>query len=95
MEQSRVVHAMSGKGAETINRIANYLQQKGSEKHKVTQVCIDLSPSFISGVQSEFKNAAIVFDRYHIKAQLNRAFDELRINEAKTHALLKGHKYVF
>lgn len=95
MEQSRVVHATVGKGAETITTIANYLQQKGSEKHKVTQVCIDLSPSFISGVQSEFKNAAIVFDRYHIKAQLNKAFDELRINEAKSHSLLKGHKYLF
>lgn len=95
MQQSRVVHATPGKGAETISKIADYLQQKGSQKHQVTQVCIDLSPSFISGVQSEFKNAAIVFDRYHIKAQLNKAFDELRINEAKVHALLKGHKYVF
>jgi transposase len=95
MDQRRVVHATPGKGAETITKIADYLQEKGSPKDAIEQVCIDLSPSFISGVQSEFKKAAIVFDRYHLKAQLNKAFDELRIIEARSHKMLKGHKYVF
>jgi transposase len=95
MDERRVVHATPGKGAETITKIADYLEEKGTEKDTIEQVCIDLSPSFISGVQSEFKNAAIVFDRYHLKAQLNKAFDELRIAEAKSHSMLKGHKYVF
>jgi transposase len=95
LDERRVVHATPGKGAETITKIADYLQEKGSPKDAIEHVCIDLSPSFISGVQSEFKKAAIVFDRFHLKAQLNKAFDELRIIEARSHKMLKGHKYVF
>ncbi|MCP9769390.1 hypothetical protein EGI22_15910 [Lacihabitans sp. LS3-19] len=59
------------------------------------QVCIDLSPSFISGVESEFSNAQIVFDRYHVKALFNKSMDYLRKQELKTHLMFKGQKYLF
>ncbi len=95
METSRVVHVTQGKGAETIERIADYLDEKGSPRDEIEQVCIDLSPSFISGVNKEFKNASIVFDRFHVKALLNKAMDDLRKSELKQHHMLKGYKYLF
>ncbi len=95
METSRVVHVTEGKGADTIERIADYLDQKGSPRDGIEQVCIDLSPSFISGVNKEFKNASIVFDRFHVKALLNKAMDDLRKSELKQHHMLKGYKYLF
>ena len=95
METSRVVHVTEGKGADTIEAIADYLEEKGSPRDTIEQVCIDLSPSFISGVNKEFKNASIVFDRFHVKALLNKAMDDLRKSELKRHHMLKGHKYLF
>lgn len=95
MESSRVVHVTEGKGADTIERIANYLVTKGSPRDEVKQVCIDLSPSFISGVNTAFKNASIVFDRFHVKALLNKAMDDLRKSELRRHHSLKGYKYLF
>lgn len=95
MDSSRVVHVTPGKGADTITRIADYLETKGTQREDISQVCIDLSPSFISGVTKEFDNAQIVFDRYHVKALLNKAMDEVRKKEYRIHHELKGHKYLF
>ena len=95
MDNSNVVHVTPGKGAETITAIAEYLESKGTSQEDIEQVCIDLSPSFISGVTNEFQNAEITYDRYHVKALLNKAMDQVRKNEYRIHKELKGHKYLF
>ena len=95
MESKRVVHATPGKGSDTIKQIADYLITKGTEREEIEKVCIDLSPTFISGVGEQFTDAQIVFDRYHVKALLNKAMDEIRKRELKLHQELKGHKYLF
>lgn len=95
MDTRRVLHVTPGKGADTITAIAEYLSSKGSDRQGIKSVCIDLSPSFISGVTKEFDQAEITFDRYHVKALLNKAMDEVRKREYRLHAELKGHKYLF
>jgi transposase len=95
IDNSNVVHVTPGKGADTITLIAYYLESQVTLKEDIKQVCIDLSPSFISGVTKEFKNAQITFDRYHVKALLNKAMDQVRKNEYRIHNELKGHKYLF
>jgi transposase len=95
MDKRRTVFATKGKDAKTIEKIADYLDEKGSPRERIEQVCIDLSPSFISGTMSQFKNASIVFDRFHVKQLLNKAMDDLRKQEYRQHAILKGHKYTF
>lgn len=95
MENRNVVHATQGKGADTITAIKDHLESKGTPAAQIEQVCIDLSPSFISGVTKEFENATITFDRFHVKQLLNKAMDEVRKKERQSHQLLKGHKYTF
>ncbi len=95
MDQRRVVHAVPGKGADTIEAMKDYLQAKQTPPEQISQVCIDLSPAFISGVESCFPHAQITFDRFHVKALLNKAMDEVRKQERRRHAGLKGHKYTF
>lgn len=95
MEQRRVIHATEGKGASTIEHIKDYLQAKQAPPKQISQVCMDLSPAFISGVESYFPNAQITFDRFHVKALLNKAMDEVRKQERRRHVELKGHKYTF
>jgi len=95
MDKSSVVHVTPGKGADTITQVADYLETKGTKREDISKICIDLSPSFISGVTKEFENAQIIFDRYHVKALLNKAMDEVRKKEYKMHHILKGYKYVF
>jgi transposase len=95
MDERRVIHATEGKGAATIESIKDYLETKQTPPEQISQVCIDLSPAFISGVESYFPNAQITFDRFHVKALLNKAMDEVRKQERRRHVALKGHKYTF
>lgn len=95
MEKRSVIHATCGKDAATITRIRKYLQTKGCEPEQIEKTCIDLSPSFISGVSKEFEKAVITFDRFHVKQLLNKAMDEVRKQQRREHKILKGHKYTF
>jgi len=95
MDNRNVIHATPGKGAATITAIKDHLESKGTPSDRVQQVCIDLSPSFISGVTKEFAQASITFDRFHVKKLLNKAMDDVRKLERRSHQLLKGHKYTF
>ncbi len=95
MDTRRVIHAVEGKGSDTIKGFRDYLQKKDVDTEQISSVCIDLSPAYISGVQAYFPQAHITFDRFHIKALLNKAMDQVRQAERKQHSRLKGHKYTF
>lgn len=95
MEQRRVVYAVPGKGADTIDKIARHLQEKGSEQRQIKQTCIDMSPAFISGILHNFKEASITFDKFHVVKLINEAMDKVRKLERKEFDMLKGYKYTF
>ena len=95
MDERRVTHATEGKGADTMESIKDYLEIKQTPSEQISQVCIDLSPAFISGVECYFPDAQITFDRFHVKALGNKAMDEVRKSERRRHVELKGHKYTF
>ena len=95
MDERRVIHATEGKGADTRESIKDYLEIKQTPSEQISQVCIDLSPAFISGVECYFPDAQITFDRFHVKALGNKAMDEVRKSERRRHVELKGHKYTF
>jgi len=95
LEERRVLFATEGKGHKSISETASYLESKSVDCEKVKQVCIDMSPAFISGVMGAFEKAAITFDKFHVTKEVNKAMDELRKLERKENEMLKGHKYTF
>lgn len=90
MDERRVIHVTEGKGAATIASIKDYLEEKQTPPQQISQVCIDLSPAFISGVESNFPNAQLTFNRFHVKALLNKVMDEVRKQERRRYMALKG-----
>jgi transposase len=54
-----------------------------------------MSPAFIRGVREHLPNAGVVFDRYHVAAQLSGAVDEVRRAEAKTRPELLRTRYLW
>ena len=95
LQQRRVLFATPGKDAGCIEKSVDYLKKKDVDIPSVEQVCIDMSPSFISGCISHLPDAAITFDKFHVVKEINKAMDELRKREQKGNKLLKGHKYTF
>lgn len=95
MAHRRVVHAVPGKGADTIQSIQKHLSGKGCEKEQIKQTCIDMSPAFISGIGEHFPKASITFDKFHVVKIINEAMDKVRKLERMEFAMLKGYKYTF
>ena len=93
LQERRVLFATEGKGADCIERSVEYLEQKQVETKDIKQVCIDMSPAFISGCMKHLPDAAVTFDKFHVVKEVNKAMDELRKLERKGNELLKGHKY--
>lgn len=95
MKKRAVIRVEIGKDKASIERIATYLKSKGSPVEEVEEVSMDMSPSFIAGCLEQFPEAAITFDRFHVKKLLNVAMDQVRKLERKEHEQLKGYKYAF
>ena len=95
LDDSRVIHVCEGKGKETLQSIQQHLESKGVLAEQITQLSMDLSPSFIAGAAASFPSAEITFDRFHVVKLLNEAMDKVRKAERKEHDELKGHKYTF
>ena len=95
MEQRKVVYAVPGKGADTIDALATHLEVKGCERTQIKQTCIDMSPAFISGILHNFKNASITFDKFHVVSLVNDAVDEVRRLERKANPELAKSRYVW
>lgn len=95
LNESRVIHAVEGKGKDTLAAIAQHLKSKGVKADQIKELSMDLSPAFIAGAKASFASAQITFDRFHVVKLLNEAMNKVRMDERREHAGLKNHKYTF
>jgi transposase len=83
LEAKRVLLAVEGKDAGTWERFAEQLGKHNGHPKAITQVAIDMSPAYIKGVEGNFGNAAIVFDKFHVVSQVAKAVEEVRRKEVR------------
>ncbi len=95
LDAGRVMFATDGRNSATVERFARELAAHGGQPEQLREVCSDMSPAFIRGIGEHLPEAEITFDRYHVIAELNKAVDEVRKAERKTHPELAGTKYVW
>ena len=91
----KVLFATGGRDAATIQRFKEELAAHGGDPAKVNEVCCDMSPAFISGVEANCPEAHITFDRFHIMKVPGDAVDQVRREEAKTRPELAKSRYVW
>ncbi len=78
LKQKRILLAEEGKGVDCIKKSVGHLTQKQVDSGSIKQVCIDMSPSFISGCDNYLPDADVTFDKFHVMKEVNKAMDELR-----------------
>ena len=93
MDSRKVIEVTEGKGAATIARIAERIVEKGGDPENVKNISMDMSPSFISGAQTSFPEAAITFDKFHVVKIINEAMDKVRREEQRDCKELKKTRY--
>jgi transposase len=93
LDQSKVIYVTEGKDAGTIGRFSNEFHGQGGDNDAIKDVCCDLSPAFISGIEECFPNARVTFDRFHVMKLMGEAVDCVRREEQRQVVGLKGSRY--
>lgn len=82
--KKRVIFATEGKNAATFAAFVQALSAHNGHPKAITQVAIDMSPAYQKGVREELPNTDVVFDKFHVVAQVNGAVDAVRRLEARS-----------
>lgn len=73
-----------------------FLETHGGDPEQVKEVSQDMSEAFLKGTREHLAKAEVTFDRYHVRAHLSKAVDEVRREESKHHhELLKNTRYMW
>ena len=95
LEGPKVLFVTEGKDASTVERFKQDLIEHNGTPENIKEVCSDMSPAFISGVEKQFPYAQITFDKFHIMKIINEAVDEVRRQEQKERPELARTRYIW
>jgi transposase len=100
MDERRVLFATPGKDAATWDAFCAELLRHNGHPHAITSASMDMSPAYQSGVKSNCRNAVIVFDKFHVIMNANKAVDkvrraELRKGDAATRGALAKSRWLW
>lgn len=95
LDGPRVLFATEGKDAATVERFRQDLTAHKGHPENIKEVCCDMSPAFISGVEKQFPDAQLTFDKFHIMKIINEAVDEVRRQEQKDRPELARTRYLW
>jgi transposase len=90
-----VIFATEGKDSSTVTRFKKDLIAHGVTEENIKQMCCDMSPAFIEGVEKNFPDAELTFDKFHIMKVVNEAVEQFRRDEQKKHPELARSRYVW
>jgi transposase len=93
--KSKVLFATEGKDASTIKSFKNTLEKHGGAVSSIKNISCDMSPAFIRGAKTHFPDADITFDKFHVIKRINEEVDQVRREESRESALLKGTRYIW
>jgi len=95
IDARKVVYVAEGRGAETVARFADHVDDHNSDAARIKQVCIDMSAAYIKGVTDNRTEAEITFDKFHAVKLVNDAVDKVRRAESKGRPELKRSRYLW
>ena len=96
----KVLFATPGKDKSVWQAFVSQMDAHNGHPRAITEVSIDMSPAYISGVKENLGHqAVVVFDKFHVIAHVNEAADETRKAERRMSGktdgeLLKNGRWV-
>jgi len=106
LAEGRVMFATEGRDSATVAAFAKDLAAHGGDPTtQIQRASCDMSPAFIKGITEHLSTPPvgddpghqpeIVFDRYHLVANMNKAVDHVRSQEVKNRPELKRSRYTW
>ena len=95
LESGRIVWVAHGRGGDCLRKLWRRLRLA---KAKIVAVAMDMSAAYWKAVRENLREAAIVFDKFHIVKLVNEKLDELRRDlvrqaEGLLNTSIKGLRY--
>jgi len=95
LEEPKTLFVTEGKDASCLSRFKEDVECHKGDAKAIREICCDMTPAFIAGVEKDFPNAQITFDKFHVLKVLNAAVDEVRREEQGLHPELKKTRYIW
>ena len=80
----RVLFGTEGNNKEVWKAFVEALEKHNGHRHSLTQVSMDMSVAYQAGVKEYCRNAQVVFDKFHVIAQVSQAVDQVRRAELRS-----------
>ena len=95
-DTGELLHLHEGKKRASLAAFFDKLS--ASQKASIKAVCVDRNGAYRSAIEEQLPEADIVFDRFHLMANLAKAIDQLRREEIKAASeedkrVIKGQRY--
>jgi transposase len=94
-EEKKVVGIGVGKTIESVEEGLLEMEIRGGSRDMVRCISMDMWRAYIAAAQQKMGQAEIVFDRFHLTYNLNRAIDRVRRMEQRQFSDLKRTKYLW
>ena len=81
--KKRVLFATEGKDHSVWEKSIEALEKHNGHRHAITQASMDMSLAYQKGVKETCRNAQVVFDKFHVVMNANKAVDQVRQAEVR------------
>jgi len=95
LEASRVIYLGESRRKEVIEEFVEDLRGRGADPAQIDLVCCDMWDPYLHGLRNHVCQAQVVFDRFHIMHQLNKAIEKVRWLEQRENKALKKTRYLW
>lgn len=91
LDNGQILDIQDGRSSDTIKNFADELRMLGQPIEDIKEFSLDMSPAFISGVQNQFPETRMTYDRFHVVQLINRYFKPLWKSKKVDKQLLQYH----
>ncbi len=95
IDASRVIFTGESRRREVIEEFADDMEERGYDLRDIDLICCDMWDPYLNGIGKHIPGASVVFDRFHIMKQMNKAIEKVRWAEQKENKDLKKTRFIW
>jgi transposase len=95
LEASRVIFLGEGRKKGVVKAFIKDLVSRGIDPDQIDVVCCDMWDPYLNGIGKFLKKAMVVFDRFHVMNQINKAIELVRREEQRENEALRKSRFLW
>jgi transposase len=92
---SRVIFLGEGRKKGVVGAFVKDLESRGVDPGQIEVVCCDMWDPYLNGIGKLLKDSRVVFDRFHVMNQINKALEAVRREEQQDNGVLKKSRFLW